>query len=192
VQDADRAKQQVIFPDALLDEFLARVGAKTGDAVLFTSGPWEATCKALGVLRTQLGQPLLRGESFCGLEPVDPSRHWAFLWVREFTMFEWDPEAKRWAPRHHMFTMPNPEHLERLETAPGEVYAQLYDLVLSGNELGSGSIRIHRPDIQERVMKVVGFSPAELQAKFGFLIAAYRFASPPHGGIGSASTASSC
>jgi aspartyl-tRNA synthetase len=184
VQDADRAKQQVIFPDALLDEFFARVGAKTGDAVLFTSGPWEATCKALGVLRTQLGQPLLRGESFCGLGPVDPSRRWAFLWVREFPMFEWDAEAKRWAPRHHMFTMPNPEHLERLETAPGEVYAQLYDLVLSGNELGSGSVRIHRPDIQQRVMKVVGFSPDEMQAKFGFLIDAYRYASPPHGGIG--------
>jgi aspartyl-tRNA synthetase len=83
-----------------------------------------------------------------------------------------------------MFTMPNPEHLDILESDPGRVHAQLYDLVLNGNELGSGSIRIHRPDIQERVMKVVGFSAEELHAKFGFLIDAYRYASPPHGGIG--------
>jgi aspartyl-tRNA synthetase len=99
-------------------------------------------------------------------------------------LFERDPERKGWAPRHHMFTMPNPEHLPLLETDPGGVYAQLYDLVLNGNELGSGSIRIHRPDIQQRVMKVVGFGPEQMQEKFGFLIDAYRYASPPHGGIG--------
>ena len=83
-----------------------------------------------------------------------------------------------------MFTMPNPEDLQHLESSPGRVNAQLYDLVLNGNELGSGSIRIHRPDIQQRVMKVAGFSPEQMQDKFGFLIDAYRFASPPHGGIG--------
>jgi aspartyl-tRNA synthetase len=174
VIDADRAKQEVIFPGGLLDEFYARAGAKTGDAVLFTNGPWERTCKALGVLRTQLGQPLVEGKR----------DDWRFLWVRQFPLFEWDPDAKRWAPRHHMFTMPNPEHLEILETDPGQVYAQLYDLVLSGNELGSGSIRIHRPDIQERVMKVIGLSREQAYEKFGFLIEAYKFASPPHGGIG--------
>jgi aspartyl-tRNA synthetase len=174
VIDADRAKQEVIFPGGLLDEFYARVGAKTSDAVLFTNGPWERTCKALGVLRTQLGQPLVEGKR----------DDWRFLWVRQFPLFEWDPDAKRWAPRHHMFTMPNPEHLEMLESDPGKVYAQLYDLVLSGNELGSGSIRIHRPDIQERVMKVIGLSREQAYEKFGFLIEAYKFASPPHGGIG--------
>jgi aspartyl-tRNA synthetase len=83
-----------------------------------------------------------------------------------------------------MFTMPNEAHLPLLETDPGAVHAQLYDLVLSGNELGSGSIRIHRPDIQERVMAVVGLSKEEAHEKFGFLIDAYRYASPPHGGIG--------
>ena len=174
VLDADREKQQVIFPGELLDEFLKSVKAQAGDAVVFTSGPWEATLKALGVLRSQLGEPLLKGKE----------REWAFLWVREFPMFEWDEERKGWAPRHHMFTMPNPGHVEMLESDPGLVYAQLYDLVLSGNELGSGSIRIHRPDIQERVMKVVGFTREEAYEKFGFLIDAYRFASPPHGGIG--------
>ncbi|MBI3539094.1 MAG: aspartate--tRNA ligase, partial [Candidatus Eisenbacteria bacterium] len=174
VQDADREKQQVIFPGALLDEFLAAVRAQSGDAVLFTSGPWEPTLKALGVLRTQLGQPLLAGRE----------KDWRFLWVREFPLFEWDGEARRWAPRHHMFTMPNAEHLALLESDPGKVHAQLYDLVLNGTELGSGSIRIHRTDIQERVMKVIGLTREAAYQKFGFLLDAYRFASPPHGGIG--------
>ena len=174
VLDADREKQQVIFPGALLDEFYAATRAKTGDAVVFTSGPWEATLRALGVLRSQLGQPLIEGRG----------REWRFTWVREFPLFEWNPDRKGWDARHHMFTMPNPEHLERLESDPANVYAQLYDLVLNGNELGSGSIRIHRPDIQERVMKVVGFTAEQLHEKFGFLIDAYRYASPPHGGIG--------
>src|SRR5262245_34358395 len=174
VGDAEREKQQVIFPGELLDEFFGATKAKNGDAVVFTSGPWEQTLKALGVLRTQLGAPLLKG----------PEKEWAFLWVREFPLFEWNPDRKGWDARHHLFTMPNPEHLEILERDPGAVNAQLYDLVLNGNELGSGSIRIHRPDIQERVMKVAGFTQEQLQEKFGFLIDAYRYASPPHGGIG--------
>jgi aspartyl-tRNA synthetase len=174
VLDAEREKQLKIFPGELLDEFLVAVRAQKGDAVLFTNGPWEQTCKALGVLRTQLGEPLVARKR----------DEWRFLWVRRFPLFEWDPDHKRWAPRHHMFTMPEPEHLEFLETDPGKVYAQLYDLVLNGNELGSGSIRIHRPDIQERVMKVIGLTQAQAHEKFGFLLEAYRYASPPHGGIG--------
>jgi aspartyl-tRNA synthetase len=174
VLDSEREKQSKIFPGPLLDEFLSTVQAKTDDVVLFTSGPWEPTLKALGVLRTQLGQPLLAGHE----------GEWRFHWVREFPMFEWDPDHKRWAPRHHMFTMPNAEHLAILESDPGKVYAQLYDLVLNGNELGSGSIRIHRTDIQERVMKVVGLTREQAYEKFGFLLDAYRFAAPPHGGIG--------
>ena len=174
VLDAEREKQAKIFPGSVLDEFLGAVGAKTGDVVLFTSGEWEPTLKALGVLRTQLGQPLLEGVK----------NEWRFLWVREFPMFEWDPDHKRWAPRHHMFTMPNAEHVALLESDPSKVHAQLYDLVLNGNELGSGSIRIHRTDIQERVMKVIGLTREQAYEKFGFLLDAYRFASPPHGGIG--------
>src|SRR5262249_44814942 len=174
VQDSDREKQQVIFPGGLLDEFLGAVNAKKGDPAVFTSGAWEQTLKALGVLRSQLGQPLVKGRE----------NEWRFLWVREFPLFEWDGDAKRWAPRHHMFTMPNPEHLDFIESDPGKVYAQLYDLVLNGTELGSGSIRIHRTDIQERVMKAIGLSREEAYQKFGFLLEAYQFASPPHGGIG--------
>ncbi len=174
VLDAERDKQQVIFPGGLLDEFLERVNARTGDAVVFTNGPWEQTLKALGVLRSQLGRDLVKPNT----------RDWAFLWVREFPLFEYDPHHKGWVARHHMFTMPNPEHLDILESDPGKVYAQLYDLVLNGNELGSGSIRIHRPDIQERVLQVCGFTKEQAHEKFGFLIDAYKYASPPHGGIG--------
>jgi aspartyl-tRNA synthetase len=174
VQDADREKQQIIFPGELLDEFLHAVKAQKGDAVLFTNGPWEKTLKALGVLRSQLGRPLLEGKE----------NEWRFLWVRDFPLLEWDADARRWAPRHHMFTMPNVEHLSLLESDPGKVHAQLYDLVLNGTELGSGSIRIHRTDIQERVMKVIGLAREEAHQKFGFLLEAYQFASPPHGGIG--------
>jgi len=174
VQAQDREKQQVIFPGPLLDEFFSAVKAQEGDAVVFTSGPWEPTLKALGVLRAQLGEPRLRGKE----------NEWAFLWVKDFPLFEWDPDRKSWSPRHHMFSMPRPHDLEILESAPGKVLAILYDLVLNGNELGSGSIRIHRTDIQERVMKVIGLSREAAYEKFGFLLDAYQFASPPHGGIG--------
>ncbi len=182
VQAADRDKQQVIFPGALLDEFLARVNAKDGDAVVFTNGPWERTCKALGVLRTQLGHELLEKQGL--LNKSGHEQDWRFVWVREFPLFEYNDDQKRWEPKHHMFTMPNPEHLEFLETDPGKVYAQLYDVVLNGNELGSGSVRIHRPDLQERVMKVTGLTQEQAHEKFGFLLEAYRYASPPHAGIG--------
>ena len=179
---ADREKQQVIFPGALLDEFLALVGAVEGDAIVFTNGPWERTCKALGVLRTQLGHAELEKRGL--LNKTGHEQSWNFIWVREFPLFEYNADQKRWEPKHHMFTMPNPEHLEYLETDPGKVYAQLYDVVLNGNELGSGSVRIHRPDIQERVMKVTGLTKEQAHEKFGFLLEAYRYASPPHAGIG--------
>ena len=182
VQAADREKQQVIFPGALLDQFLERCGAKDGDAVVFTNGPWERTCKALGVLRSQLGQAELEKRGLLGA--TGTAQEWRFLWVRQFPLFEFNEDTKRWEPKHHMFTMPNPEHLDYLETDPGKVYAQLYDLVLNGNELGSGSVRIHRPDIQERVMKVIGLTHEQAYEKFGFLLDAYRYASPPHAGIG--------
>jgi aspartyl-tRNA synthetase len=174
VQPQDRDKQQVIFPGELLDEFFAEVKAQPGDAVVFTSGPWEPTLKALGALRSLLGEPRLKGKE----------NEWSFLWVKDFPLFEWDADRKGWAPRHHMFSMPRAQDLEHLETAPDKVLAILYDLVCNGTELGSGSIRIHRTDIQERVMKVIGLSREEAYRKFGFLLEAYQYASPPHGGIG--------
>ncbi len=107
----------------------------------------------------------------------------AFLWVREFPLFEYNRDRGAWEAAHHMFSMPVEEHLDYLETDPGKVHATLYDLVANGVELASGSIRIHRRDIQERVMKVVGMDMEEAERKFGFLLEAFQYGAPPHGGI---------
>ena len=104
--------------------------------------------------------------------------------MRQFALFEQHDVTNAWEPKHHLFTRPNPEHLAYLERQHGQVHAQLYHLVLTGHVLGNGSVRIHRPDIQERVMKVIGLSHEQAYEKFGFLLDAYRYASPPHAGIG--------
>ncbi len=144
-----------------------------GDLLLFVADEWPVACKALGAVRTVLGEPLVAGRE----------REFRFLWVREFPLFEFNRETGRWDPAHHMFSMPLEEHLDYLETDPGKVHATLYDLVANGLELASGSIRIHRRDIQERVMKVVGMSMEEAESKFGFLLEAFQYGAPPHGGI---------
>lgn len=124
-------------------------------------------------MRSALGEPLIAGRE----------KEFRFLWVREFPLFEFNADQGRWEPAHHMFSMPREEDLEHLESDPGRVHAVLYDLVANGYELGSGSIRIHRRDIQERVMKVAGVSAEEAQEKFGFLLEAFEYGAPPHGGI---------
>jgi len=105
------------------------------------------------------------------------------LWVREFPLFEFNPERGRWEAAHHIFSMPMEEHLQYLETDPGKVHAHLYDLVANGLELASGSIRIHRRDIQERVMQVLGITREDAERRFGFLLEAFQYGAPPHGGI---------
>ena len=107
-----------------------------------------------------------------------------FCWVVDFPLFSYHEDEQRWEPEHHMFTMPKEEHLEFLESEPGKVLGNLFDLVLNGTEIGSGSIRISRPDVQERVMKVIGMSKQEARKKFGFLLDAYDYAGPIHGGMG--------
>jgi aspartyl-tRNA synthetase len=159
------------------DELVRLLGAGEGDLVLLVAGPWEAACKALGAVRLELGRATLAGPNGGGERP------WRFLWVRDFPLLEEDGEGG-WAPRHHIFTYPHEDDLAFLDTDPGRVRARLYDVVLNGNELGSGSIRIHRPDVQERVLARIGVSAEEAQEKFGFLIDAFRFGAPPHGGIG--------
>jgi len=158
------------------DELVRVLGAREGDLVLLVAGPWEAACKALGAVRLELGRATL-------IAPGNGERPWRFLWVRDFPLLEEDGEGG-WAPRHHIFTYPHEEDLEFLDSDPGRVRARLYDVVLNGNELGSGSIRIHRPDVQERVLERIGVSAEEAQEKFGFLIDAFRYGAPPHGGIG--------
>jgi len=158
------------------EELVRKTGAKEGDLILMVAGAWEPACKALGAVRLELGRATI-------MTSGNGDRTWSFLWVKDFPLLEEDGEGG-WAPRHHIFTHPHEEDLEFLDSDPGRVRARLYDVVLNGNELGSGSIRIHRPDVQERVLERIGLSPAEAKEKFGFLIDAFRFGAPPHGGIG--------
>lgn len=155
------------------EAFRRALAAATGDLLLFVADErWDVACKSLGAVRTVLGEPLVAGKE----------GQFNFLWVREFPLFE-QSDGGGWAPAHHIFTMPLEEHFPYLETAPGKVHAQLYDLVCNGVEMASGSIRIHRRDIQERVMKVIGLSLEEADKRFGFLLEAFQYGAPPHGGI---------
>jgi len=147
--------------------------AEPGDLLLFSADTPKVACEVLGQLRLKLGQDL----------DLIKSNKFHFLWVTHFPMFEYSPELKRYQAVHHPFTAPLEEDLDKLETAPEEVRARAYDLVLNGNEIGGGSIRIHRRDVQERVFRCLGISQAEAAEKFGFLVEALEFGAPPHGGI---------
>jgi aspartyl-tRNA synthetase len=146
--------------------------AHTGDLALITAGPWAQACKGLGAVRLQLGRPSLGGRK----------DEWRFLWVHRFPLFERNDEGG-WTPMHHIFTHPLESDIDKLDTDPGAVQAELYDIVLNGVELGSGSVRIHRPDLQEKVLSVIGLTKEQAREKFGFLIDAFRYGAPPHGGI---------
>ena len=127
----------------------------------------------MGAVRLRLGKDL-------GL--IDPNR-FSFCWINDFPLFEWNEEERKWDPAHHMFTMPKEKYLATMEENPGEVIGDLYDLVCNGYELASGSIRIHDPAVQKRIFKIVGFSEEQAEEKFGFLLNAFRYGAPPHGGI---------
>ncbi len=150
-----------------------RSGAGDGDAVVFVADRESVVCAALANLRNHLAEKLAL---------VDRS-DLCFLWITDFPLFERDEENGRWQPSHHMFTLPAAGDLERLESDPGSVLSHQYDLVLNGWELGSGSIRCHRADIQRRIMGVVGMSEDEAEDRFGFLLRALDFGAPPHGGV---------
>jgi aspartyl-tRNA synthetase len=145
--------------------------AAAGDLALLVAGDRSVVDTALGVLRLELGRPPV---SDGGLR---------FVWVTEFPLFEGLDGDGRPIPAHHPFTMPHPDDLDRLETDPLSVRSLAYDLVLNGWELGSGSIRIHRPDVQQRIFSLLGIDPEHAQARFGFLLDAFRFGAPPHGGF---------
>jgi aspartyl-tRNA synthetase len=146
-------------------------GAGLGDLILVVAGERVTTCRTLGQLRLEIGQP-----------PVS-DRPLRFLWVSEFPMFEGVDELGHPQAAHHPFTMPHPDDLDLLETDPLKVRSQSYDLVVNGWELGSGSIRIHRADIQSRVFAALGITDEEAENRFGFLLGAFRFGAPPHGGF---------
>ncbi len=134
---------------------------------------WKKACTALGAVRSQLGRDL----------KLAKADEFHFSWIVDFPMFEWNEEDKKWDPAHHMFTMPQEKYLSSLESDPGSVKGDLYDLVCNGVELASGSIRVHDPELQSRIFKVVGMDEEEAQRRFGFLLEAFRYGPPPHGGI---------
>ncbi|KKW66231.1 aspartate--tRNA ligase [Mycolicibacterium elephantis] len=169
--------------DAERDGLAAAVGASPGDCVFFSAGPAKTSRALLGAARVEIAKRL---------DMIEEGA-WAFVWVVDFPMFEPADEAAAhgdvavgsgaWTAVHHAFTAPKPEFEDRLDTDPGSVLSEAYDLVCNGNEIGGGSIRIHRRDVQERAFKVMGISPEEAQEKFGFLLEAFTFGPPPHGGI---------
>lgn len=159
--------------DELVETINKRLGAKTGDLLLFGAGDYATTKASLSTLRNHLGR---------SLKLYDPGT-FNFLWVVDFPMFERDVDTGRLMARHHPFTSPKPEHLEFLEKDPERVLASAYDIVLNGYEVAGGSVRIYDPNVQARVFKAIGLSDEEARNKFGFLLDALRFGAPPHGGI---------
>ncbi|MDT3670708.1 MAG: aspartate--tRNA ligase [Aromatoleum sp.] len=156
-----------------LRTILERTGAQSGDLIFFGADKTKVVNDALGALRTKLGHEkgYVTGDA------------WKPLWVVDFPMFEYDEDDKRWVACHHPFTSPKDEHVELLESNPGECLAKAYDLALNGWEIGGGSVRIHRADIQSKVFEALAIGPEEQRLKFGFLLDALKFGAPPHGGL---------
>lgn len=171
----DGVKSQIakFFSEEELQAFVEAFDGKAGDLLMFIADKPKVVYDGLGNLRLLLGEQL-------GL--IDKKK-FNFLWVTEFPLLEYDEDAKRYVALHHPFTMPFIEDLEMLETAPDEVRAQAYDIVLNGYEIGGGSMRIYQKDLQDKMFKLLGFSEAEAQEKFGFLLDAFEYGTPPHGGI---------
>jgi aspartyl-tRNA synthetase len=161
------------FYAALAAEVVRTLGAKAGDLILMVGADWKKACTALGAVRAQLGRDL----------KLAKADEFHFSWIIDFPMFEWSEELKKWEPAHHMFTMPQERYLATLESDPGPVKGDLYDLVCNGVELASGSIRVHDPELQQRIFNVVGLPEEQARLRFGFLLDAFRYGPPPHGGI---------
>ena len=155
-----------------LATILERTSAQDGDVILFGADEENAVAAYMGALRQKVGHE--RGLA---------EKAWRPLWVVDFPMFELDPESKDWKARHHPFTGPKDGHEQYIDSAPGKAYAKAYDVVLNGWELGGGSVRIHRPEIQQKVFKAMRITEEEQRAKFGFLLDALQYGAPPHGGI---------
>jgi aspartyl-tRNA synthetase len=160
------------LPGDVVLSIMARTQAEEGDLVFFGADQAKVVNESLGALRVRLGHDrgLLR-------------HGWAPLWVVDFPMFEWDADQNRWIPLHHPFTAPKEAHIELLETDPGACHSRAYDMVLNGTEVGGGSMRIYRPEVQRQVFTLLGIDEREAQDKFGFLLKALEFGCPPHGGI---------
>jgi aspartyl-tRNA synthetase len=156
-----------------LQQWAEATNAKAGDLILVLSGPADKTRAQLSALRMELATRL-------GLRKSD---EFAPLWVVDFPLLEWDEDSARYHAMHHPFTSPKPEDIKLIETEPGKVRANAYDMVLNGNEIGGGSIRIHDRELQSRMFDLLGFTKEEAQAQFGFLLNAFEYGAPPHGGL---------
>jgi len=168
-----RSSAAKFLTEGEVEGILRRMGAQEGDLLLLAAGPWKESAEALGALRVEIGERLgLRDDSLI-----------AFAWVLEFPLLEWDADEQRWTAVHHPFTAAMPEDWDLLETDPGRARAQAYDLVANGLEIGGGSIRIHRRDLQARMFRVLGIDEESARAQFGHLLEALEYGAPPHGGI---------
>jgi len=160
------------LPDDVVGEILRRTGAGANDLIFFGAGATTVVNDSLGALRLKVGQDM-------GLVQED----WQILWVVDFPMFEWDLQEKRWNALHHPFTAPRVDDAEALRADPGNTVSRAYDMVLNGTELGGGSVRIHRQEMQNAVFNILGIDESEARSKFGFLLDALKYGCPPHGGI---------
>jgi len=160
------------FQQNVQAQLITATNAEEGDLLLFAADEWEKAATALGHVRLAVGKKL---------NLIKPG--WKFCWVTDWPMFEFNEESNTWTARHHIFTHPKDEDLDKLEENPGEVRAKAYDVVLNGVELGGGSIRIHRKDIQTRACQVIGLNYEQAQERFDFLINSFKYGAPPHGGI---------
>ena len=172
--DAQRGSSiRKFLDDPGFDSMRGALGANDDDLALVVAGKTTVVWDVLGNLRLKVARE----------EGMIPAERWHFLWVTDFPLFEWDDETRRFYAKHHPFTAPRLEHLDRLESDPGAVLARAYDAVLNGVELGGGSIRINQPEVQRRMFRALGIDEEEAKARFGFLLEAFRYGAPPHGGI---------
>ena len=162
------------LPEGRLETILQTLGCEQGDVVLIVADKDKVTLPVLGALRLQVAKQL----------DLIPAGKFNFLWITQFPFFEWDDETETWVAMHHPFTMPMDECLPYLDTNPEKVIAKAFDLVLNGTELSSGSIRITDYELQQKMFEALGLTDEEIEAKFGFLVEAYHYGAPPHGGLG--------
>ncbi|MBT4051774.1 MAG: aspartate--tRNA ligase, partial [Bacteroidetes Order II. Incertae sedis bacterium] len=165
-----------VLPTEFVQKALDQSGASKGDLLLVLAGAAPKVFEQVGDLRLKMGRDL-------GLISDNAEGPWNFLWVTDFPLLEYDEDAGRYHAMHHPFTSPAAADMDKLGTDPGAVRAQAYDIVLNGSEIGGGSIRIHRPEVQSQMFDALGIGEEEAQARFGFLLDAFRFGAPPHGGI---------
>ena len=161
------------FSPDQLEQMANRFGAKDGDLVLLVAGDEKGANKALAPLRCKIAKDV---------KLYDESR-FEFVWIVDFPLFEWNDEEKRYDSMHHPFTAPIPADMSKLDTDPGHIIAQAYDIVVNGSEIGGGSVRIHRPEMQAKVFDLLNITKQQAQLRFGFFLRALEHGAPPHGGI---------